>query len=140
MSAGTTAAPVPSTRPRIMVVDDQDSLREAMCEMLVDAGMSVVRSASDGTEAVALAEDGQVDVVLMDLRMPMVDGVEATRLIKEQLPLTQVIIYSAYDDPGLRRSADEVGAYCYLVKGCRPQLVCEMVQMAWGYRRGLERG
>lgn len=126
------------SRPRVLVVDDQEPLREAMCEMLIDAGVWVVGSASDGSEAVDLAVDSRADIVLMDLRMPMLDGIEATRLIKQQQPLTQVIIYSAYDDPGLHRSADDVGVYCYLVKGCRPELVRDMLHMAWAYRQGLE--
>ena len=123
-------------RPRVLVVDDQDAIREAMAEMLIELGMAVVGTARDGGQAVDLADTSEADVVLMDLRMPGVDGLEATRLIKERRPLTQIIIYSAYDDPALHRGADEVGAFCYLVKGCRPQLVYEMLGMAWAHAAG----
>jgi DNA-binding NarL/FixJ family response regulator len=117
-------------------VDDQDAIREAMAEMLIELGMAVVGTAGDGGQAVDLADASDADVVLMDLRMPGVDGLEATRLIKERRPLTQIIIYSAYDDPALHRGADEVGVFCYLVKGCRPQLVYEMLGMAWAHIAG----
>jgi DNA-binding NarL/FixJ family response regulator len=123
-------------RPRVLVVDDQDAIREAMAEMLIELGMAVVGTAEDGGRAVDLAEESEADVVLMDLRMPGVDGLEATRRIKERRPLTQIIIYSAYDDPALHRGADEVGVFCYLVKGCRPQLVYEMLGMAWAHAAG----
>jgi DNA-binding NarL/FixJ family response regulator len=127
-------------RPRVLVVDDQDAIREAMAEMLIELGMAVVGTARDGGQAVDLADTSEADVVLMDLRMPGVDGLEATRLIKERRPLTQIIIYSAYDDPALQRGADEVGAFCYLVKGCRPQLVYEMLGMAWAHAAGQQGG
>ncbi len=127
-------------RPRVLVVDDQDAIREAMAEMLIELGMAVVGTARDGGQAVDLADTSDADVVLMDLRMPGVDGLEATRLIKERRPLTQIIIYSAYDDPALQRGADEVGAFCYLVKGCRPQLVYEMLGMAWAHAAGQQFG
>jgi DNA-binding NarL/FixJ family response regulator len=127
-------------RPRVLVVDDQDAIREAMAEMLIELGMAVVATAGDGGQAVDLADAAEADVVLMDLRMPGLDGLEATRLIKERRPLTQIIIYSAYDDPALHRGADEVGVFCYLVKGCRPQLVYEMLGMAWAHVAGEQAG
>jgi len=123
----------PVRRPAIMVVDDDPSFREALVGFLEDSGVSVVGSAGDGAEAVDLAATSHPDVILMDLRMPVMGGLEATKRIKEAHPLTQVLFLSAYDDPGLDRSAMDAGAYCYLVKGCAPRLVLDMIQQAWGF-------
>ncbi|MGH2556165.1 MAG: response regulator, partial [Actinomycetota bacterium] len=78
------------------------------------------------------------DVVLMDLRMPAMGGIEATRLIKEALPTTQVIILTVYEGPLPERSAEEVGAYAYLVKGCSPALIRDVIIQARNYKSGLE--
>jgi DNA-binding NarL/FixJ family response regulator len=122
----------PVRRPAILVVDDDPSFRDALVAFLEDSGISVVGSARDGAEAVDLAATSHPDVILMDLRMPVMGGLEATKRIKEAHPLTQVLFLSAYDDPGLDRSAMDAGAYCYLVKGCAPRLVLEMIMQAWG--------
>jgi DNA-binding NarL/FixJ family response regulator len=121
--------------PRVLIVEDEPILREALAEMLEAKHIRVVGQAGDGVEAVRLASTLQPDVVLMDLRMPGMDGIEATRLIKEAVPKTQVLVLSAYDDPGLHRSAEEVGVFCYLVKGCSPQLIMEMIERAWGHAK-----
>jgi DNA-binding NarL/FixJ family response regulator len=116
-----------------MVVDDDQSFRDALVGFLEDSGISVVGSARDGVEAVDLAVTAHPDVILMDLRMPGMGGLEATKRIKEARPLTQVLFLSAYDDPGLDRSAMDAGAYCYLVKGCAPRLVLDMIRQAWSF-------
>jgi CheY-like chemotaxis protein len=122
-------------RPSILVVDDDKDFREALVAFLEDSGLPVAASARDGAEAVDLAAKCQPDVILMDLRMPVLGGIEATRRIKEASPRTQVLFLSAYDDPGLDRSAADAGAYCYLVKGCAPALVLQMIQQAWDFSR-----
>jgi DNA-binding NarL/FixJ family response regulator len=93
---------------------------------------------SDGSEGVELARALEPDVVLMDLRMPRLGGFEATRIIKDELPSTQVIILTAYEGPLPERSAEEVGAYAYLVKGCSVDFIRDMIVQAWRYRAGLE--
>src|SRR5947207_12144401 len=92
--------------PRVLIVEDEPILRDALAEMLESKHIRVAGQAGDGAEAVRLATTLQPDVVLMDLRMPGMDGIEATRQIKEVLPRTQVLVLSAYDDPGLHRSAE----------------------------------
>jgi DNA-binding NarL/FixJ family response regulator len=87
---------------------------------------------------VTLADELCPDVVLMDLRMPTLDGLAATRLIKQHLPMTQVVILSAYEDPGLQEGAEEAGVYCYLIKGCRSQLIRDVLLQAWSYKTSLE--
>jgi response regulator NasT len=123
--------------PSVMVVDDERSFRFQLKELLEDEGFDVVGEAGDGLEAVQMAQRLRPGVILMDIRMPNLGGIEATLRIKELMPDVQVIIFSAYDDPALTRGAQEVGAYCYLVKGCRPQLITDMLIQAWIYRRGL---
>jgi CheY-like chemotaxis protein len=126
--------------PRIMLVDDDRDFREMLRDLLIEDGFDVVGEASDGGEAARLAGEVMPDVILMDLRMPNVDGIEGTRLLKTVLPLVQVIMLSAYGDLGLQRGAQEAGVYCYLIKGCPPGMIREMLRFAWKYKLGLERG
>ena len=123
--------------PRVLIVEDEPILREALAEMLEAKNVRVAGQAGDGQEAVTLASTLHPDIVLMDLRMPVMDGIEATRQIKEMLPRTQVLVLSAYDDPGLHRGAEEVGVFCYLVKGCAPQLILDMIERAWGHAKSI---
>ncbi len=126
--------------PRIMLVDDDQGFREMLRDLLVEDGFEVVGEASDGGEAARLASELMPDVILMDLRMPNVDGIEGARLLKTLLPLVQIIMLSAYGDLGLQRGAQEAGVYCYLIKGCPPGMIREMLRFAWKYKLGLERG
>jgi DNA-binding NarL/FixJ family response regulator len=123
---------------RVLAVDDDRGFLNEIEELLRDEGFEVAGTASNGTDAVALVEKLSPDVVLMDLRMPTLDGIEATRLIKQQRPLTQVVILSAYDDPGLQEGAEEAGVYCYLIKGCRSQLIRDVLLQAWSFKASLE--
>jgi response regulator NasT len=128
----------PRVRLRVLAVDDDQGFLEEIRGLLEDEGFDVAGTASDGNEAVTLAEELCPDVVLMDLRMPTLDGLEATRLIKQHLPMTQVVILSAYDDPGLQEGAEEAGVYCYLIKGCRSQLIRDVLLQAWSFKASLE--
>jgi DNA-binding NarL/FixJ family response regulator len=123
--------------PRVLLVDDEEEVRAALRELLQDMGMAIVGEAADGEEAVPRVDEVRPEVVLMDLRMPKMDGLEASRAIKHRHPAVHIIILSAYDDPGLRRSADVAGATLYLVKGCRPWLIEQAIKSAAGlYRSG----
>lgn len=125
-------------KPRVLVVDDDAAIREALIDLLADEGMEVVGAATNGTQAVLMAADLAPDIVMMDLRMPGIDGIQATRAIKDDDPSIQVVILSAYDDAALTKGADEAGAYAYLVKGCSAALVRDVVTQAWTLKRGLE--
>ena len=127
-------------RPRVMLADDDRGFREMLRDLLSDEGFQVVGEAADGAEAVEMAPKVSPDVLFMDLRMPQVNGIEATRMVKSLLPNAQVIILSAYGDPGLQRGAEQAGVYCYLIKGCPPQMIREVLSFAWSYKQGLERG
>jgi len=125
-------------KPRVLVVDDDAAIREALIDLLADEGMEVVGAATDGTQGVLMTADLEPDVVMMDLRMPGIDGIQATRAIKDEDPSVQVIILSAYDDASLTKGADEAGAYAYLVKGCSAALVRDVVTQACDLKKGLE--
>jgi len=103
---------------RVLVADDQTIVREGL-EMLLglSPGLEVVGSAADGEEAVRLVGERQPDVVLMDLRMPRLDGIEATRRITRGYPATRVVVLTTYADDASIFGALEAGALGYLTKG-----------------------
>ena len=104
-------------RPRVLLADDHDRLREALRDLLVETGFEVVGESGDGADAVAMARVLEPDVVVIDLRLPMLNGLDATRLIKDARPATQVVVLSAFESPELERQALDAGAFAYLDKG-----------------------
>ena len=125
------------TLPRLLVVDDHDMLREALVELLLQAGFDVVGEAADGADAVALAKQLEPEVVLMDLRMPVLGGLDATRLIKDARPATQVVLLTAFDSPALQQQAEDAGCFAYLVKGGPPGTLRLVLHQAVAARRAL---
>jgi DNA-binding NarL/FixJ family response regulator len=102
---------------KVVVADDQRLVREGLVTLLeLSEGIEVAGSAVDGEEAVALAERAKPDIVLMDLRMPRLDGVEATRRLSASLPQTRVIVLTTYADDESVFSALQAGARGYLTK------------------------
>ncbi|WP_372410094.1 response regulator [Streptomyces luteireticuli] len=102
---------------RVLVVDDQTVVREGIVMLLgLLPGIEVVGSAADGLEAVRLVGEHAPDVVLMDLRMPRCDGVEATRRIRARYPATQVVVLTTFGDDDSLFPALQAGARGYLTK------------------------
>lgn len=124
--------------PRVLVVDDDGPLREALVELLQQKGFVVVGQASNGPDAVTMAQANEPDVVLIDFRMPGMDGLEATSLIKAWSPATQAVMFTAYEDPTLSLEATQTDVYCLIVKGCRPELLLDMLRRAADLKRELE--
>lgn len=102
---------------KILLADDHALLREGLRKSFEAAGDTVVGEASTGEEAVALAKALLPDVVLMDLSMPVMDGIEATRLIRDALPAVRVAVLTMHDDIDRTRAAITAGASAYLSKG-----------------------
>ncbi|MFD9432092.1 response regulator [Streptomyces sp. NPDC060002] len=102
---------------RVVVADDQTVVREGIVMLLgLLPGVEVVGAAGDGEEAVRLVAELAPDVVLMDLRMPRCDGVEATRRIRSEYPGTQVVVLTTYADDESLFPALKAGARGYLTK------------------------
>ncbi|MFZ4517419.1 MAG: response regulator [Microthrixaceae bacterium] len=102
---------------RVLLADDHQILREGIRRGLESAGETVVGEASDGEEAVTLARETVPDIVVMDLSMPVLDGVGATERIRTELPEVKVVVLTMHDDPERTRAALQAGASAYLTKG-----------------------
>jgi DNA-binding NarL/FixJ family response regulator len=103
---------------RILVVDDHPAFRKALTSALNQVkDIEVAGEAGGGTEATARAVDGDPDLVLMDLSMPDLDGIQAMRRIHESKPELPIVILTAHADPGVEREARDAGASGFLAKG-----------------------
>jgi len=98
-----------------------------------EPNLQIIDEAKDGQETIKLTRLQRPDLVLMDVRMPKMNGFEATQMIKEELPTTKVLIMSAYEDPGLDSEAVRAGADGYVLK---LSVVQELVDAIRGVLRG----
>ena len=117
---------------RLMLADDHRMLREGLSRSMREQGFDIVGEAGDGAEAVALALAVRPDVILMDVTMPEIDGVEACRQVRAQLPDTKVVMLTMHADQGVLTSAIRAGATGYLVKDCSTEEIASAVRMAAG--------
>ncbi|KOU71518.1 LuxR family transcriptional regulator [Streptomyces sp. MMG1533] len=123
---------------RVVVVDDQTVVREGIVMLLgLLPGIDVVGAAGDGDEAVKLVAELAPDVVLMDLRMPRCDGVEATRRIRAEYPGTQVVVLTTYADDESLFPALRAGARGYLTKDAGGDEIVRAVQSVLSGDAGL---
>jgi len=102
--------------PRIMVVDDVDGSRDMISELLQLHGLEVVGQAENGEQAIEMAKELKPDVVLMDVRMKGIDGLEATRRLKQQQPGVRVITLSVFEDEDVVAQGRAAGADGHLTK------------------------
>lgn len=104
---------------KIMIADDQQLIRESLKIILnSDPSFEVVKVVGSGQEVVDALETESIDIILMDVRMPSMSGVECTRLVKKQYPNIKVIILTTFDDDEYIYDALKYGASGYLLKGC----------------------
>lgn len=114
---------------RLLLADDHRMLREGLRRSMIDEGFDVVGEAGDGEEAVQLAASLRPDVILMDVTMPNMDGVEATRRIREVVPEARVVMLTMHADRDVVAEALRAGAVGYLVKDCSIGEICEAIRM-----------
>jgi DNA-binding NarL/FixJ family response regulator len=115
---------------RVCLVDDHPTFRAGLSALLESAGVEVAGEASNGEEALACAREHEPDVVLMDLSMPGVDGVEATRRLRAELPALPVVVLTSFSDRARIVDALDAGAVGYLLKDADPDEIVRGVEAA----------
>jgi DNA-binding NarL/FixJ family response regulator len=105
-----------STAVKILIADDHSLFRDGLRSLLVAQGHEVIGEARNGVEAIALARENAPDLVLMDVSMPELDGISATRQLTKELPGVKVVILTASEDDANLFEAIKAGAHGYLVK------------------------
>lgn len=118
------------TTIRVLLADDHRMLREGLRRSMTEEGFDVVGEADNGEQAVRMAAELVPDIVLMDVSMPEMDGVEATRIIRATDTPTRVIMLTMHADKEVLAEAIRAGASGYLVKDCSTDEVAEAVRMA----------
>jgi DNA-binding NarL/FixJ family response regulator len=122
-------------RARLLIVDDHDLIRESTQLMLEgEPDLEVVGEAANGHHALELCRQLRPDLVLMDVRMPEMDGLTATREIKKEMPTISVLLVSAYESEDYRREAASAGATDYILKDAERYQLLEAVHAALGER------
>lgn len=115
---------------RILIVDDEKAVRSALVRLLGTRGeWEVVGEASDGAEAIGKAKQLHPDVVIMDITMPEMSGLQATPEIKKAIPSAEILMFTQYDSTQMVREAQNAGASGYLLKSQANWLVAAVEAM-----------
>ena len=102
---------------KLLLADDQQMFRQGLASLLsLETDLKIVGEASNGEEAIALAESCQPDIILMDVRMPVCNGVEATRVIHQRFPWIKILVLTTFDNDEYVWQSLEAGALSYLLK------------------------
>jgi NarL family two-component system response regulator LiaR len=121
----------PEGKITVMIVDDHEMVRQGACSYLeAQPDLAVVAQASSGAEAVRMAEEFVPDVVLMDLLMPGMDGVDATRKVKNISPRSQIVILTSFHQDEFIFPALQAGAISYLLKDVKSAELVEAIRLA----------
>jgi len=119
--------------PRILIVDDHPLTRQALSGLLAGNGFEVVGEAADGADAVERTRELQPDLVILDLQMPGMDGLQALPLVREASSQTEIVVLTASEDDGNLLAAIRAGAAGYLLKSEPPERIV-------GFLRGILQG
>jgi DNA-binding NarL/FixJ family response regulator len=114
---------------RLLLVDDQLLFRQGLASLLsTEPDLEIVGQASHGYEAIALVKTDQPDVILMDVRMPICDGVEATQIIHQQYPWIRILVLSTFDEDDYICRSLQAGALGYLLKDTPSEQVADAIR------------
>lgn len=116
---------------RVMLVDDQPAVRQGLrMRLALESDLTVVGEAGDGAAALTLAEEQRPDLVVMDLEMPVMDGITATEELRRRAPGSAVVILSIHEDSQMRARAEAAGAAAFVAKHEGPEALIEALRRA----------
>lgn len=127
--------PSDTSPPRVVVVDDHPAVLAALCEYLEDAGFALAGSAGNGREAIDLCVREQPDAVVMDVRMPVLGGIEAAAELRALQPPLAILLISAYEHEELLEAGRRAGADAFLRKGIAGAALAAELNAAIASRR-----
>jgi two-component system response regulator NreC len=120
-------------KTRVLIVDDHQGFREGLKAVInLQADMEVVGEAQDGAKAVALTRELLPDIILMDVKLPGMDGAEATSRILAEMPGMKILALSIYADDGFMANMMRAGAMGYILKGCDSEELFDTVRRTAG--------
>lgn len=131
---------MPEYQPRLVIADDHRLLREGLRRALNANGFTVVGEASDGEHAITLAEKHHPDVILMDVTMPNLDGIQATRRLVAEHPGSRVVMLTMHEDADVKARAVAAGAKGFLVKDCSTRDIVHAIHAVLEGNRGFVDG
>ena len=122
-------------KTRVLIVDDHQGFRDGL-KLVVNhqIDMEVIGEAEDGLKAIALTRELLPDIILMDVKMPVMDGAEATSRILAEMPDMKILALSIYADDDFMANMIRAGAMGYILKGCDSVELCNAIRKATGSR------
>lgn len=114
----------------VLIVDDEPLIRMDLKEILEESGYKVIGEAKDGAEAVEMAIDLDPDLIIMDIRMPNMGGLEAAKKIQDEMGRIPIVMLTAYSQPELYEKASDIGVFAYLTKPLRKADLCPAIEVA----------
>jgi two-component system, NarL family, response regulator DegU len=123
-------------KTRVLIVDDHRAFRDGL-KLVINhqSDMEVVGEAEDGEKAIALTRELLPDIILMDVKMPVMDGAEATSRILAEMPGMKILALSIYDDDGFMTNMMRAGARGYILKGCDSEELADTIRRIAGSRK-----
>ena len=125
----------PTAKRTVLVAEDESLIRMDIVETLIDFGFDVIAEAADGLEAVELAKSKKPDIIVMDIKMPNLDGISAAEQIQPlRIP---IVLLTAFSQKELVERASEAGAMAYVVKPFTPNDLLPAIEIAWSRHQQL---